>query len=54
LPPHVLAEVKRFFLDYKVLEEKEVAIEELRGHKDAERVIMDAVWLYSEQKEKLR
>jgi inorganic pyrophosphatase len=54
LPPHALAELKRFFLDYKVLEEKEVSIEELRGHADAERVILQAIHLYSERKAELR
>ena len=54
LPPHVLAEVKRFFLDYKVLEEKEVAIEALRGHAEAERCIRDAVRLYAERLSELR
>jgi inorganic pyrophosphatase len=30
LPPHVLSEVKRFFLDYKVLEDRDVAIDTRR------------------------
>ena len=54
LPPHVLAELKRFFLDYKVLEEKEVEIEALRGHEDAERVVEEAVRLYAARSSELR
>jgi inorganic pyrophosphatase len=54
LPPHVLAELKRFFLDYKVLEEKDVEIEALRGHEDSERVIADAVQLYLARAGELR
>src|SRR5215470_14615025 len=47
LPPHRLKEVERFFLDYKVLEEKTVKIEELRGRAEAFRVIADAEKLYA-------
>jgi len=54
LPPHTLAEVKRFFLDYKVLEEKEVSIDALQGREEAERVIEAAVRLYREKAETLR
>jgi inorganic pyrophosphatase len=54
LPPHVLSEVKRFFLDYKVLEEKDVVIEALRGHVEAELCIMEAVRLYADRKDELR
>ena len=54
LPPHVLAELKRFFLDYKVLEDKDVSIETLKGHEDAERVVLAAVRLYSARAAELR
>lgn len=54
LPPHVLSELKRFFLDYKVLEDKEVSIEALEGHEDAERVILAALQLYAERATDLR
>ncbi len=46
LPPHRLKEMQRFFLDYKVLEDKSVDIDELRGRIDAEHVIRDAIRLY--------
>jgi inorganic pyrophosphatase len=46
LPPHRLRELQRFFLDYKVLENKVVNVEHLRGPADALQVIRDAVALY--------
>src|SRR5437899_12420264 len=46
LPPHRLRELERFFLDYKVLEQKTVEVGRIRGHADAERVIKDAARLY--------
>jgi inorganic pyrophosphatase len=41
-----LKEMQRFFLDYKVLEDKSVDIDDLRGRIDAEHVIRDAIRLY--------
>jgi inorganic pyrophosphatase len=49
LPPHRLKEIQRFFLDYKVLENKSVDVEDIRGRLDAGRVIRDAVHLYRSQ-----
>ena len=49
LPPHRLKEMQRFFLDYKVLENKAVDVEDIRGRPDAERVIRDAMRLYESQ-----
>jgi inorganic pyrophosphatase len=49
LPPHRLRELERFFLDYKVLENKTVSVETFRGRVDAENVIRDAVRLYREK-----
>lgn len=54
LPLHVLSELKRFFLDYKVLEDKDVSIEALRGREEAERVILAAVRLYAKRVADLR
>jgi inorganic pyrophosphatase len=48
LPPHRLKELERFFLDYKVLENKMVNVENMRGHADAERVVRDAAKHYRE------
>ena len=46
LPSHVLRQVRRFFQDYKVLEHKEVVIDELQGTTDAIRIITEALELY--------
>ncbi len=46
LPAHVLRQVRRFFEDYKVLEHKQVIVEDLLGPKDAIRIIRDALDLY--------
>jgi inorganic pyrophosphatase len=49
LPPHRVKELQRFFLDYKVLEDKVVNVEHLRGQAEALDVIRDAVRLYAER-----
>ncbi len=46
LPPHRLLELRRFFIDYKVLERKDVEVEELQGVQAALAVIAEAVALY--------
>jgi inorganic pyrophosphatase len=46
LPPHRLKELERFFLDYKILESKAVAVDRMRGRSDAERVVREAAALY--------
>jgi inorganic pyrophosphatase len=46
LPAHVMREVQRFFQDYKVLENKQVVIEDLLGPEDAIRTIREALDLY--------
>jgi inorganic pyrophosphatase len=46
LPAHLLREVKRFFEDYKSLEDKEVIVEDLLGPADAIAIINDALDLY--------
>ena len=43
VPPHLLAEIRRFFLDYKVLEEKEVTVEPFEGRERALAVIRQAL-----------
>ena len=43
VPPHLLAEIRRFFLDYKVLEEKEVVVHPFEGRESALRVIRQAL-----------
>ncbi len=46
LPTHVLRQVRRFFEDYKVLEQKQVIVEDLLGPAEALRIIRDALELY--------
>ena len=49
-PPHAMTEIHRFFLDYKVLEEKEVVVDPFEGRERALAVIRQALVDY----EKLR
>ena len=46
LPGHVLRQVRRFFEDYKVLEHKQVIIEDLLGPDAAVGIIIEALQLY--------
>ncbi len=46
LPAHLLREMRRFFEDYKVLERKQVLVEDLLGPDDALRIISEALELY--------
>jgi inorganic pyrophosphatase len=46
LPQHLLRELRRFFMDYKALENKEVVVEELLGPREAVSVIHEALGLY--------
>ena len=46
LPAHLLRQVRRFFEDYKVLEQKTVVVEDLLGPSDAINIIRDALDLY--------
>ena len=46
LPNHVLVQVRRFFEDYKVLEHKQVVIEDMLGPTEALAIIAEALEFY--------
>lgn len=49
LPQHRLAEIRRFFEDYKKNENKIVQVDEFLGVVDAQRIIMEAQKLYVDE-----
>ncbi len=53
LPPHRLAEVRRFFEDYKALENKTVVIDRFLGPDEARTIIQDAMLYYNQCAETL-
>lgn len=48
LPPHTEKQIRRFFMDYKTLEGKEVKVEKFLGREEALRIVEEAVALYAE------
>jgi inorganic pyrophosphatase len=54
LPQHRLRELERFFLDYKVLEGKNVEVETPLGPKEALTILREAIALYARDRKKLR
>ena len=46
LPPHIFRQVRRFFQDYKLLENKQVIVEDMLGVQDAIRIIRESLDLY--------
>jgi inorganic pyrophosphatase len=48
LPKHRLAEIRRFFEDYKKNEHKEVKVDEFLGAEAARQAILDAMGMYKE------
>jgi len=54
LPPHTVVELKRFFEDYKKLEQKVVLVKDFLGKEKAYKIIKDSLELYIENAEELR
>ncbi|KOY86898.1 inorganic pyrophosphatase [bacterium 336/3] len=48
LPPHTTVEIRRFFEDYKKLENKQVVVEDFMGKTDALRIVQESIDLYKE------
>jgi inorganic pyrophosphatase len=48
LPPHTLLEMRRFFEDYKKLENKEVIVENFLGREAAYEIVQRSIELYKE------
>jgi inorganic pyrophosphatase len=53
IPPHRLRELKRFFEDYKALENKKVLVSEPQGRSHGLEVLRDAIRLYDRERERL-
>lgn len=46
LPAHALREIRRFFQDYKTLENKQVIVEDFMGPEDAVRILEESLDMY--------
>lgn len=46
LPDHTVRQIQRFFQDYKLLENKQVEVDDFLGPEDATQIVRDALGLY--------
>ncbi|MDZ4846014.1 MAG: inorganic diphosphatase [Chitinophagales bacterium] len=49
LPPHTTIEIKRFFQDYKILENRKIEVEEFFGKEKAYEIIMESIEFYKKK-----
>ncbi|TVR77024.1 MAG: inorganic diphosphatase [Chitinophagaceae bacterium] len=49
LPPHTIAEMRRFFEDYKKLEKKESLVQDFLGRQEAYRIVNESIELYKKE-----
>lgn len=54
LPKHTMREIRRFFQDYKMLENKTVKVEEMGGAEEAKQLVRDSLELYQREENHLR
>lgn len=54
LPSHISREMRRFFEEYKVLEEKEVLVDEVHGSVKALEVVRESLKFYRREEQRLR
>ncbi len=54
LPKHVTREIRRFFLDYKLLEGSAVAVVGVQGRAEAEAAVVRSIQIYTDNRERLR
>ena len=54
VPRHTFREIRRFFQDYKALENKEVTVEQFAGAEEALEVVRESLALYRAEETRLR
>lgn len=54
LPQHTMREIRRFFEDYKHLEDKKVVVNEIHGREVAIQTVLDSISLYRREETRLR